>query len=116
MGERDTAQPWISGFGDNLRRARKLSGLSQEQLAVRADISPVTLSKLENGRSVPTLQAFVRLAQALSTTPNDLLAWREPTEHGDPDLAAIVGGLDGLSTEWRKALSRVVTLAAGKRR
>lgn len=116
MGERDEVQPWISGFGENLRRARKSSGLSQEQLAVKADISPVTLSKLENGRSVPTLQAFVRLAQALSTTPNDLLAWHEPTKQADPDLAAIVGGLDGLSTEWRKALGRVVTLAAGKRR
>lgn len=116
MGERDEAQPWIAGFGENLRRARKLSGLSQEQLAVRADISPVTLSKLENGRSIPTLQAFVRLAHALSTTPNDLLAWKEPTKQADQDIAAIIGGLDGLSTEWRKALVRIVTLAAGKRR
>ena len=115
MGERDDAQLAIAGFGERLRKERKRSGLSQEQLALKADISPITLSKLENGRSLPTLQAFVRLAQALSSTPDDLLAWHKPASPADHELASIVEGLDGLSGEWRAAVGRVVALA-GKRR
>jgi len=115
MGEPDEAQLAISRFGGSLKRARKNAGLTQEQLAVEADISPITLSKLENGRSVPTLQAFVRLAQALSTTPNDLLTWDKLDRSGDPMRTDLVEGLDGLSTEWQDAISQIVVLAGKKR-
>jgi len=37
-------------LGPSIRARRKQSGLTQAELARRADISRVTLSKLENGR------------------------------------------------------------------
>lgn len=55
-----------STFGDLLRRYRKATGLSQEELAERAHLSPRTLSDLERGvASRPYRDTVLLLAEAL---------------------------------------------------
>ena len=52
-------------FGEGLRNWRRLRGLSQEQLGVRAGLSTRHLSFLETGRSKPSRDAVLVLGQAL---------------------------------------------------
>lgn len=66
-------------FCDNVRYYRRRSGLSQDTVAVRASLHPHTVGKLEAGESIPLLDTLIRLAGALSTTPDNLLdgiVWR----------------------------------------
>ena len=42
-------------FGEELRRLRRRSGLSQETLAARAGLSPEAVSLLERGRRSPRM-------------------------------------------------------------
>ena len=60
-------------LGRNLRKHRRLRGLSQEQLALEADMKRSYVSDLERGTRNPTVRALARLAGALGVRAADLL-------------------------------------------
>lgn len=60
-------------LGRNVRAARKRRGLSQEQLALEADMKRSYVSDLERGTRNPTVAALGRLAAALGVEPGSLL-------------------------------------------
>lgn len=51
-----------------IRRLRNELGLLQEEVAMRAGISPAYLSQIENGKRAPTPGVLSRVAEALGTT------------------------------------------------
>lgn len=57
-------------FGRNLFIARRRAGLSQEQLAIRAEVHRTEIGLLENGRRVARVSTFVRIAGALEIEPS----------------------------------------------
>jgi putative transcriptional regulator len=57
----------------NLKNLRKAKGLSQEELAIKLDVVRQTVSKWENGLSVPDSEMLIRLADALDTSVNVIL-------------------------------------------
>lgn len=57
------------GFGKILRRARKEAGLTQEQLALDAELQRNFVSLLELGEKQPTLTTLFKLAGALKCSP-----------------------------------------------
>jgi len=61
----------MSSFGEELRRLRKRTGLSQELLAARAGLSPEGVSLLERGRRSPRLTTMRLLADALDLPDTD---------------------------------------------
>jgi transcriptional regulator with XRE-family HTH domain len=72
----DDDLPVMSRFPNELRRWRSARGLSQLDLALRADTTQRHLSFVERGRSRPGRGVVVRLAEALELTlreRNDLL-------------------------------------------
>lgn len=60
--------------GENLRRLRRLHDLSQEAVALEAEVARSYMSALERGKRNPTLQLLERLAWALDTTVIDLIS------------------------------------------
>ncbi|MGH3938936.1 MAG: N-6 DNA methylase [Pseudonocardiaceae bacterium] len=72
------------GVGERIAVRRKLSGLTQEQLANRAHVSVSLLRKVEQG-SVPASSAFITaVAKALSISVSDLLDLPpQPQNHDD---------------------------------
>lgn len=56
---------------------RKLAGMTQEQLAEKLNISRQTLSKWENGTSVPDVESVVRLSVLFHTSLEELLLEEE---------------------------------------
>ena len=56
---------------DRIRQLRKERGLSQVKLAVKADMDPATLNRLEKGKGNPNLKTLERLAAALECEVGD---------------------------------------------
>jgi transcriptional regulator with XRE-family HTH domain len=63
----------IHRFGKQLQRLRINRCLTQEQLAVKAGLVRVYVTKLEQGEHDPTLSMLVRLAKALRVSVTELL-------------------------------------------
>lgn len=59
-------------FAVNLRRARDVAGISQEELADRCELHRTEVSLLERGGREPRLGTLVKLATALGTDPEEL--------------------------------------------
>ena len=66
----------------NIRRLRVARGLSQEALAVDAEIDRTYISRLERGLENPTVAVLERLARALNVSIGDL--FREPSPDEAP--------------------------------
>ncbi len=60
-------------LGGLLRHHRQLLGLSQLQLAVRADINSSYLSAVENGHNIISFMKLLKICTALEVKPNDLI-------------------------------------------
>ena len=69
-------------LGRNVRRFRRLRGLSQEQLGHEADMKRSYVSDLERGTRNPSVRAVGRLAVALGVDPVDLLHDHDGPESG----------------------------------
>lgn len=73
-------------FREELPRARKARGWSQEDLAARVGVSRQAVSKWEMGDAAPDLQKLVALADALDMSL-DTLCGREPPAPAAADTA-----------------------------
>lgn len=60
-------------LGRNVRRLRKERGLSQEQLALDADMKRTYVSDMERGTRNPSVKAIERIARALGVPASQLL-------------------------------------------
>jgi len=60
-------------LGENVRRYRKLAGMSQEELSLQAEMKRSYVSDLERGTRNPSVRALGRLAEALKVEPHKLL-------------------------------------------
>lgn len=72
------------GFQEELVRARKARGWSQEDLAVRIRVSRQAVSKWETGDAMPDLPKLVALADALETSLDVLCGRESPAERETP--------------------------------
>lgn len=60
-------------FGKNLARARRLAGLSQEELAQRASLHRTEIGMLEHGQRVARIDTVIKVAGAMAIEPRELL-------------------------------------------
>ena len=60
-------------LNENIKAIRKAKGLSQQELAVKLNIVRQTVSKWEQGLSVPDADPLIALSQALETPVSTLL-------------------------------------------
>ena len=60
-----------STFGPELRQWRTLRGMSQMELATRADVSQRHISFLETGRSRPSREMVMHLGRTLDVPPRE---------------------------------------------
>ncbi|HEL3759492.1 TPA: helix-turn-helix transcriptional regulator [Stenotrophomonas maltophilia] len=64
-------------FGKVLRALRKQAGLSQEQLALDADLQRNYISLLERGLNSASIKTLFKLAAPLKTSPSQMLEQTE---------------------------------------
>lgn len=58
---------------DNLKSARKAKGLSQEELAIKLNVVRQTISKWEQGLSVPDAEMLISISEVFDTPISTLL-------------------------------------------
>ena len=71
-------------IADNIRLERKRLGITQAQLAEKADLSIDTIKSVESGSRAMTLDTYLKLVQALDTTPfSSIIDAKEGKHHID---------------------------------
>lgn len=93
----------------NIKAIRKAKGLSQQELAVKLNIVRQTVSKWEQGLSVPDADLLIALSQALETPVSTLLG--ETVMESEADrLQAISEKLEviNLQLAQRKTMRRAI--------
>ena len=73
---------------ENIKTIRKEKGLSQEELAIKLNVVRQTISKWEQGLSVPDSEMLVSLSEVLETPVSTLLG-ETVTESQADDLKVI---------------------------
>jgi transcriptional regulator with XRE-family HTH domain len=63
----------VKDFGRGIRRRRDTLGLTLEQLAARANLTPNYIGAIENGKRDPSLSTLQALARGLSVPVGELL-------------------------------------------
>ena len=107
-----------------VREIRRLRRLSQRQLAGRMQVPRTYISKIENGKAVPTLSSLQRLATALEIDICDLLRDARSRQHeeatailADPFLKEIAPYVSRMDAYQRSIfLNQVRDMAMGRRR
>lgn len=60
-------------IGARIKAARERAGMTQEELAEAADLSPMHVSAIERGVKTPRLDTFVNISNVLQVSPDTLL-------------------------------------------
>lgn len=59
--------------GNNLKRLRTLSALTQEELAAKANLTPATVARIERNEAEPRPSTLRKLAGALEVKPAEIV-------------------------------------------
>lgn len=94
-------------LNENIKAIRKSKGLSQEELAIKLNVVRQTISKWEQGLSVPDSEMLVSISEALETPVSTLLG-ETATQTRVDDLKAISEKLEiiNLQLAQRKTTRR----------
>jgi len=124
----ESTPPVSEGSGLEVARAvrdiRRSRRLSQRQLAGRMQVPRTYISKIENGKAMPTLSSLERLARALEIDICDLLRDARSRQHeeaasimADPFLKEIAPYIGQMDAYQRSIfLNQVRDMAMGRRR
>ncbi len=92
-------------LNENIKAIRKSKGLSQQELAVRLNIVRQTVSKWEQGRSVPDSDLLISLSEVLETPVSTLLG-ETVTETEADTLKAISEKLEVINLQLAQRKTR----------
>ncbi len=96
-------------LNENLKAIRKSKGLSQEELAIKLNVVRQTISKWEQGLSVPDSDMLISLSEALETPVSTLLG-EAVTEPEADDLKAISEKLEIINLQLARRKTTIRTL------
>ena len=99
-------------LNENIKKLRKSKGLSQEELAIKLNVVRQTVSKWENGLSVPDSNMLIWLADELDTSVSTLLGESVPETASD-DLKIIAEKLEVINLQLAKRRRMEVKMIHG---
>lgn len=83
-------------LNENIKAIRRSKGFSQEELAVRLNVVRQTISKWEQGLSVPDSDMLLSISEALETPVSILL--------GETVVEPEVDDLKAISKNWKSSI------------
>lgn len=89
-------------LNENIRALRKAKGLSQGELAIKLNVVRQTVSKWEQGRSVPDADMLIVLSEALGVPASALLGETVP-EAAPEDAKALSERLEVINLQLARA-------------
>lgn len=91
-----------------IRYYRQLKNMSQEELALRAELNPAYLGQLERGLKCPTIDTLYRIAGALSLSLSELLSFDNESSAAMNFAKQIEGALRGLPDDKQEHIVQIV--------
>ena len=85
-------------LNENIKAIRKIKGLSQEELAIKLNVVRQTISKWEQGLSVPDSDRLISISEVLETPVSTLLGETVIEKKAD-DLKAISAKLEMINLQ-----------------
>lgn len=86
-------------FGENMRRARRRAGVSQEALGFRATLHRTEIGLLERGERVPKIDTVIKIAAALGVRIDCALfegiTWETGAITTTPGTFSVAGSAEG---------------------
>lgn len=103
-------------LNENIKNLRKAKGLSQEDLALRLNVVRQTVSKWENGLSVPDSEMLIKIAEVLEVSVSEILgeAVDEKPSDGVKELAEKLESLNvrlAKMTDGKRKTRRTIFIA-----
>ena len=100
-------------INENIKKYRKEKNLSQEEMAVRLHVVRQTISKWENGKSVPDAEVLIHMADLLEVPVSKLLG----IEDGHENVEDLTEELSRLNEELaRRNQKEALATSANKKR
>lgn len=81
----------LKAIGNNLYSVRKLRGLTQAEVAERAEISDRSYADIERGDTTMRIDTLLKICYALGITPNDILTLEEDLSANEDELIRLFG-------------------------
>ncbi len=104
---------------DNIKSIRKSKGLSQEELAIKLNVVRQTISKWEQGLSVPDAELLIKVSEELDVSVSTLLG-KNIEDKKQEDLKVIAKKLEIINLQLlqkkeskRKIINWLMTLLLG---
>ncbi len=69
----------MDDIGESIRTFREKAGVSQRKLGISLGLSDKAISAYESGRTVPSIETLIRIAEILNITLDDL--WESSTKN-----------------------------------
>ncbi len=106
-------------LGERIKELRKEAGWSQGKLADKVSTDARQISRYENGRITPSLDAVARIAEALNVSLDYLViddVPRRPLHTADHGLGTRLADISELSEEDRASLLNILDALVTKSR
>ncbi len=98
----------VERVGRRTRELRQERCLTLDQLADLSGVRPERISRIERGRTAPTLGTLARIAHGLGVPVTTLVSTDEPADDLRGDLAAIVALLRPRNARLLRTARRLV--------
>lgn len=106
----DTVSEISDKIGNQIRIHRNNLGLSQEELAFKADLNVSFLGQIERGKKKPTIDTIEKIVTALNITYQELFSFENSNETpiANGTINKIVFELNSLSEDEQESIYQIV--------
>lgn len=105
---RETGRNLDARIGAQIRSFRKAKGFTQAQLAELSGVDNMTISRLETGSRMPTIEHLLRLASVLEVTASRLLG--EGIDEVSNEAVALADAMKDMSDDQKKFVFELILL------
>ncbi len=104
----DKEYAFYKTLGERIREIRLAKGMSQAELAEKANLSLPVISTIENAKSKTWLITFAKVAEALEVSADDILRLNTPSSSASFP-AEITKLLEGCTADEAESIIRIIS-------
>lgn len=94
-------------FGKRINKLRKENNITSHDLSAMCDVQPIFIRQIEGGTRLPSLPVFVRICNALHTSPSYFLA--DSLERGEQNtLDQLIGQIESMTPEQIEMVNSMI--------
>ncbi len=89
----------IKQSGERIQKLRKQHGMTQEQLAIKLNISDRYLRKIETGDKGPSIDILVKISSLFGVSLDYIILGKQPQDNLKRKLHTVIQNLSALAEE-----------------